>query len=153
MIKKILIVLLVLIVAIGVLSFSCGGSVDEDPVAEDPVAEDPVSDVDHDGAYDVYLILQDNMSENYHISMDKEGKTFFITPNSEDFAYEVTLAIGGDPQSMEDWDNMVSSSKELSQSIYERSGYAYAVRNPLDTDRILLVISNGIVLYDVVHDG
>jgi hypothetical protein len=128
----------------------------EEPIEAEPVAEDPVSeepDVSQDAKEQVQLsLLKSTFDGIAEIDFDAEEKNFIITPTGTDFALELIQMLNG-TKSHDDWNNLVESTQQVSNQTLELlgEGYAFTFMNPANKDKVILLIQDGTVLYDVFN--
>ncbi len=128
---------------------------DEEPtkLVEEPqeAVEEPQ---DNEALEQVVLkLLQDNFEGMADIEFVKEDETYYITPTDPAFILDVANSIAGDTQSLEDWNNLVDSFKSMSESTQEMlPDYWYSLRNPANPDNLLLIASNGYVIYNFIEE-
>ena len=101
----------------------------------------------------LFEVLKDSMEGTGDVSFDRENKTFIITPTSEDFGTEFLMMVSG-AKSDQDWNFMVDSFEELSRTIQDAlgDGYALTMANPSNSENVILVIIDGVTVYDVFKD-
>ena len=100
----------------------------------------------------VLSILEENFDQFGKVEFNKEHKNYTIIPTDPNLVSEINLiATGVFP---EDWDNMVESFVELSNSLTNQLGSEYSVSltNPANHENILILVRNGVLLYDVQND-
>jgi len=101
----------------------------------------------------VLSLLRDNFGDSADIEFVKEETTFYITPSDPAFILEVANMISGGSQSTEDWNNLVESFRSMSESSQEMlPDYWYSLRNPANPDNLLLIVSNGYVIYNFMDE-
>lgn len=102
----------------------------------------------------IITILEDSFEGVGDVSYDSESNIFYFTPTDPNFALDVGYAIlHSDPS---DWNEMVNSFAELSGEVSKflnDDGVLLAVVNPENTENILLVTVNGVVMYDAVNEA
>lgn len=99
-------------------------------------------------------LLQQNFEGVGTVEFNKEQKAFLITSTDPAFIEEVQMVADG-RISQEVWYDLQDSMVYLSESISGLlgQGYTVAMVNPLNTDRLLLIIEDGVVTYDVMQDS
>jgi hypothetical protein len=101
----------------------------------------------------VLNLLVENMGDVAEIEFVKEEETFYITPTAPSFVLEVMDAVEGQAYAVEGWEGLVESKIGLSKSIEELlPGYWLSLRNPVNPELSLLIVSDGFVLYDFLKD-
>jgi hypothetical protein len=85
--------------------------------------------------------------------INEELQAFTITPFDDDFVTGVVLAKQGNAELKKIWDTSLSDYKLLSREIYNKlPGYSVMILNSVNTDLILLCVTNGVVLIDAVNN-
>lgn len=98
-------------------------------------------------------ILEDNFEGIADIELDKENKIFYITVTDPAFILEILNALEGDTEALKDWEFLVDTAKDLSESISENiTGYSIQYLNPANTENTLLMVQDGVVLYNFIDD-
>jgi hypothetical protein len=149
-------VLLSLFCVVVFVFLAVGSSGDDDEPAK--VLEEPQEVVeeskDNEALEQVVLsLLRDNFGDSADIEFVKEETTFYITPSDPAFILEVANMISGGSQSTEDWNNLVESFRSMSESSQEMlPDYWYSLRNPANPDNLLLIVSNGYVIYNFMDE-
>lgn len=107
--------------------------------------------VQPDGSAAVLSILQKAYNGIGTVRYDEDQGAYIITPTT-DFteALEYTLSSGD----TEDWDSLVSALMDLSNTITEAvgTGTSIAMANPLKTENVILIITDGVLVYDAVKE-
>ena len=100
----------------------------------------------------VLSILEENFDQVGKVEFNKEHKNYTIIPTDPNLVSEINLIAAG--VFPEDWDNMVESFVELSNSLTNQLGSEYSVSltNPANHENILILVRNGVLLYDVQND-
>ena len=102
----------------------------------------------------IITILEDSFEGVGDVSYDAESNVFYFTPTDPNFALDVGYAIlHSDPS---DWNGMVNSFADLSVEVSKflnDDEVLLAVVNPENTENILLVTVNGVVVYDAVNEA
>ncbi len=170
-------ILIAVIVVIGVIGSGGDSETADEPDQEEPVvieneetADEPVMEiaeeepvienVEEETKVDIELLekeslamIKEGLVEVGDVGFLKEEKTFTITPTDPNFMGDVMLAAEGNKESLDSWNGMVevfvSFSDSLSKSL---SGYTISIINPGNTDNVILMIKDGIVVYDAVND-
>ena len=116
-----------------------------------PKAEQEASKVDNTQA--ILLLMQESFSEIGTVHYDEGQKTYIITPTDPGFAQALTYTVAsGDTQK---WDRLVDSFVKLSADITKKvdSGTSIAIANPSSPDKLILIITDGVVVYDAVSES
>ena len=97
-------------------------------------------------------ILEENFDQFGKVEFNKEHKNYTIIPTDPNLVSEINLIAAG--VFPEDWDYMVESFVELSNSLANQLGSEYSVSltNPANHENILILSRNGVLLYDVQND-
>lgn len=101
---------------------------------------------------DVLHILQKGCSKIGTVHYDKSQKAYIITPTDPTFVQDLGYVLdSGDTQ---EWDALVDTITELSAKVSKTvgSGTSIAMANPSKTDNVILIISDGIVVYDAINE-
>lgn len=83
-----------------------------------------------------------------------DGKIILMEPTEPSLKFGVAMAIVGDKDALQAWDDMVFSLEELSGTISDILGddYMLMMMNPSDYDLNILTFRDGILMYDAVND-
>lgn len=100
----------------------------------------------------VLSILEENFDQFGKVEFNKEHKNYTIIPTDPSLVSEINLIAAGVFPT--DWDYMVESFVELSNSLTNQLGSEYSVSltNPANHENILILVRNGVLLYDVQND-
>lgn len=98
-------------------------------------------------------IMEDNLSSQAEIDLNRELKVFTITPTDPQFTQALVMVAEG-VNGEDDWNFMVYSLSDLSESMTELlgEGYSLSLINPANPEKQLLLLSDGQVLYDVFNE-
>lgn len=122
------------------------------PTAEptDKPTAEPTEKPNND--YKLNLILsmfEESLEGIFDVELDVESKTFNIIPIDTDFSTELTAVINGDLIAIESWEGLVDEMKGLSQVISDiLPGCTINIVNPLNKENTLLMVMDGVVIYD-----
>lgn len=85
---------------------------------------------------------------------DFDGKVILMEPTDPGLELGVMMAVIGDRDALEAWDEMVLSFEEVSGNISDILGddYMLMMMNPSDYDLSILSFWDGILMYDAVND-
>ncbi len=120
----------------------------EEPT-QDPIQEEQTEEYVKEVEGNVLEIMEETLGEGFYVKL--EDKKFSLTPKSTDFAIEVAMAIEGYPVHINDWNEYVRSQKKVSMAVQQHlPGYQVATINPMNTDNTLLLVEDGVVLYNVL---
>jgi glucan-binding YG repeat protein len=101
----------------------------------------------------VLKLLQENVGDTTDIEFVKEDETFYLTPTDPAFILDLADLMAGKTQALDDWDYLVDSFKSMSESSQEMlPDYWYSLRNPANPDNLLLIVSNGYVIYNFMDE-
>ena len=107
--------------------------------------------VDHKQA--VLSILQKGCAKIGTVHYDESQEAYIITPTDSAFIEDLGYVLeSGDTTS---WNELVDSFAELSGKISETvgSGTSIAMANPANTSNVILIITDGVVVYDAVSES
>ena len=107
-----------------------------------------------DRVFIAHVMMSDAFSSMAEVEYDASADMLTIFPTDEGFTMEIFYMMLGHEESIEDWDVLVESLTELSNSV---SGMVdediqIAILNPEDSDRVLLLVQDGFVLYNFADD-
>ena len=127
----------------------------EDTVVEE--IEEEVEEVEYsreDRVFIAHVMMADAFSSMAEVEYDSSADMLTIFPTDEGFTMEIFYMMLGHEESIRDWDILVESLTELSSSI---SGIVdediqIAILNPEDSDKVLLLVQDGFVLYNFSDD-
>lgn len=131
----------------------------KEPVKEE-VKEEPVKEVKKAEKKDnsanekaALKIMQDSFKGVGDVEFDKEHKTYKVTPTDPKFSAELLMTTQG-KISKDSWNSMKDNMKELSNSMNGMlgDGYSVALMNPVNKDKVILMVLDGIVFYDLMED-
>lgn len=147
-----------------ILAIGSGGNDDESEPIEDieEVEVDDIEDIKETEFDDANIesleqftlaILEDNFEGIAEVEFIKEKETFYLTPLDPGFMAELEDEISGHDYAIGGWESLVESHKQLSHTLSEMlPGYWLTIRNPADPELLLLIIEDGVVLYDFMDD-
>lgn len=143
------------VVALGFGLVGCNSSQEKEAPAQTsaPVEQTVESkpQVDHKQA--VLGILQEGCSKIGSVRYDESQEAYIITPTDSAFIEDLGHVLeSGDTTS---WNELVDSFAELSGKISETvgSGTSIAMANPANTSNVILIITDGVVVYDAVSES
>lgn len=98
-------------------------------------------------------IYQSSFGELMEITFDEDSKTYSFLSTAPDFTLDLYGLIAGTVD-VSEWDYMVESIAELSKSSVEFLGNGYGIMmvNPVNTEKYLLHIIDGVVVYDAFNE-
>ena len=152
------------VISIGLLLGACSEEavqVDEKKVVEEskPVAPPkeekevaPKEDLTDKSVDEAIMLkkLKENFIEVGDVTFDEESKVFTVHPEDPQVAVELAEMLDG-TRSKESWYNLVESFTGLSERIGRKlgPGYGLAMANPVNEENVILIITDGLVIYDV----
>lgn len=103
-----------------------------------------------DRVFIAHVMMADAFSSMAEVEYDSSADMLTIFPTDEGFTMEIFYMMLGHEESIRDWDILVESLTELSISV---SGMVdediqIAILNPEDSDKVLLLVQDGFVLYN-----
>ena len=102
---------------------------------------------------EIYLqIMRESVGSYVDIQFDKTEKTYVMTPTDQGLIDEISmlpLGIGH-----EDWGILVDGMTSMSRSGKDLVGEGYTINlvNPLNHENVILWITDGVVIYNVIDD-
>lgn len=141
------------VVALGFGLAGCSTQEKEAPAQTSASVEQTVESklqVDHKQA--VLSILQKGCAKIGTVHYDESQEAYIITPTDPAFVQDLGYVLdSGDTTS---WNELVDSFAELSGKISETvgSGTSIAMANPANTSNVILIITDGVVVYDAVNE-
>lgn len=106
-----------------------------------------------DNTQAVLTLLQEGYSEIGTVHYDKSQEAYIITPTDSAFVKDLEYTLNsGDTAS---WDELVDAFAALSGNITEAvgPGTSIAMANPVKTSNVILIITDGVVIYDAVNES
>lgn len=130
--------------------------VEEVEKEEEQVSEE-VEEVEYsreDRVFIAHVMMADAFSSMAEVDYDSSADMLTIFPTDEGFTMEIFYMMLGHEENIRDWDILVESLTELSVSV---SGIVdediqIAILNPEDSERVLLLVQDGFVLYNFADD-
>ena len=107
-----------------------------------------------DRVFIAHVMMADAFSSMSEVEYDSSADMLTIFPTDEGFTMEIFYMMLGHEENIRDWDILVESLTELSVSV---SGIVdediqIAILNPEDSERVLLLVQDGFVLYNFADD-
>lgn len=98
-------------------------------------------------------LMEEHLGDVADIKLDRDEKTFSITITQDEVIHELAMVFNGE-LSIDNWHGLVDSIEYMANSINDLLGGGYTVEivNPLNTENVLLIIYDGVILYDVAND-
>lgn len=98
-------------------------------------------------------LLKEHLGDVAEIELNRDEKSFIITMTKDELIHELAMVLNGE-MSMDSWHTLVESFTGMANSMNDLLGGGYSVEvvNPMNTDNVLLLIYDGVVLYDVAND-
>ena len=104
-------------------------------------------------AEEIYLqIMRESVGSYVDIQFDKTEKTYVMTPTDQNLIDEISMLPMGIGH--EDWGVLVDGMASMSKSGKDLVGEGYAINlvNPLNHENVILWITDGVVIYNVIDD-
>ena len=107
-----------------------------------------------DRVFIAHVMMADAFSSMAEVEYDSSADVLTIFPTDEGFTMEIFYMMLGHEESIRDWDILVESLTELSISVSEMvdEDIQIAILNPEDSDKVLLLVQDGFVLYNFSDD-
>ena len=108
---------------------------------------------DKEGAETIYLqVMRDSVGSYVDIQFDKSNKIYTMTPTDPGLIDEISMLPMGIGH--EDWGVLVDGMTSMSKSGKDLVGEGYTINlvNPLNHENIILWITDGVVIYNVIDD-
>ena len=101
-----------------------------------------------------YVMMDDAFSSMAEVEYDSSADMLTIFPTDEGFTMEIFYMMLGHEEHIRDWEVLVESLTELSSSVSEMvdEDIQIAILNPEDSERVLLLVQDGFVLYNFADD-
>lgn len=96
-------------------------------------------------------ILKESFKGVAEIKVKNNNKVIEIIPYDKTFMIEAQMAYSGDLEKLETWNKLVDTLKQTSKNFNDKDLILSLVNN-LNTENYILMINNGIVLYNFVED-
>jgi hypothetical protein len=99
-------------------------------------------------------LFKDNFGSSADITFDPENKMYKIVPLEGGLALELAQMLEG-TLSTDSWYRLVEETQGVSNNILDQmgSGYSISFMNPVAHDKILLLVMDGVVLYDAFSEA
>ena len=107
-----------------------------------------------DRVFIAHVMMTDAFSSMAEVEYDSSADMLTISPTDEGFTMEIFYMMLGHEESIRDWDILVESLTELSISVSEMvdEDIQIAILNPEDSEKVLLLVQDGFVLYNFADD-
>ena len=107
-----------------------------------------------DRVFIAHSIMVDTFSSMSEVEYDSSADMLTIFPTDERFTKEIFYMMLGHEEYIRDWDVLVETLAELSSSVSDivDEDIQIAILNPEDSERVLLLVQDGFVLYDFSDD-
>ena len=108
---------------------------------------------DKEDAETIYLqIMRESVGSYVDIQFDKTEKTYVMTPTDQGLIDEISMLPMGIGH--EDWGVLVDGMTSMSKSGTDLvgTGYTISLVNPLNHENVILWITDGVVIYNVIDD-
>lgn len=98
-------------------------------------------------------IFQENFKGIADVKYHEEAKAFQVFPTDPGFSIELAEILEGS-RSSDDWDFLVESTVQTSESSKKilGSGYSITIMNPINSENVILLVQDGKVLYDAINE-
>lgn len=141
-----------------VSEYDTSSELDETPEVYDDSADDSLSsekddDIDLEVDSEMMLsILQENYSALADVEYNEDANSFDITPTKDDLILSISLLLAGESDTA-DWTTITDSFDDLSASLSEESDVPYTINlmNPVNSDKILYSVMDGVTIYDAME--
>ena len=104
-------------------------------------------------AEEIYLqIMRESVGSYVDIQFDKTEKTYVMTPTDQNLIDEISMLPMGIGH--EEWGTLVDGMASMSKSGKDLVGEGYSMNlvNPLNHENVILWITDGVVIYNVIDD-
>ena len=108
---------------------------------------------DKEDAETIFLqIMRDSVGSYVDIQFDKTEKTYVMTPTDQGLIDEISMLPMGIGH--EEWGTLVDGMSSMSKSGKDLVGEGYTINlvNPLNHENVILWITDGVVIYNVIDD-
>ena len=107
-----------------------------------------------DRVFIAHVMMADAFSSMAEVEYDSSADMLTIFPTDEGFTMEIFYMMLGHEESIRDWDVLVESLTELSSSVSEMvdEDISIAILNPEDSEKVLLLVQDGFVLYNFANE-
>ena len=136
---------------------ACSEDVTSEPAEKEPVTEikkesKPPKEKPKASEEDEQKMLEELQAAitGSDVTFNKKLKMYTIELEGDQMIYEIASMESGE-MSKESWYNLVDQTKETSEHIKSKlgSGYSVALTNPANPDKSILLIMDGMVIYDI----
>ena len=99
------------------------------------------------------MIMQSDFEEIANVEYDAEQDAIVIIPTEQGFSDELLYMMTG-LMDRASWDSMVENFQYLSETMTELvdADLKFAIANPENTDNMILVVQDGVVMYNVADE-
>lgn len=152
---KVLLSLLCVVVFVFLAVGSAGN--DEEPTVEpDELVEEVEEETFPDKQeleQELLNIIRQSFEGTAEVELIEEEETFKITPTDPALSADLIAAYEGDPNALEEWEFLVEAMKGMSANMEPMlPGYWIDFRNPENPENSILVVEDGVVIYDFIDD-
>lgn len=154
MMKK-LVLASILIFSLGLAG--CSSAEEVSSISEEPVQEE-AAQVDEERVSNaqqrVLSILQNRFKRYADIRYAESGKTYVLRIVDSSTLDEISLILSGE-MSVSSWDLLTDELVDVSRTVYEElgEGYSIQIENSYDSSKTWVLILDGELLYDAIHDN
>lgn len=122
-------------------------------VAESTREEKEQAEIQSQIEQDMLNIMKESLNGMADVTFDKENKFYVVTPASDSLIREIAMTFNGQIDSGS-WDTMVESMSYMSENMSNNLGGGYSVvfANPANPDNYLIVIMDGVVIYNAIDE-
>lgn len=126
--------------------------VEEEPEEPEEAEETELSREDR--IYVANAIMSDSFSSMAEVDYDASADVLTILPTDEQFTLEIVYMMMGYEENIKDWNQLVKSLSELSISVSEivDEDIQIAILNPEDSEKVLVLVQDGFVLYNFANE-
>ena len=122
------------------------------PATKAPVTKTPATATESARIYGTLELLKESFATSGSVRFDKEMKLFLLTPYDTSIT-ESAILVRDSGLLRDDWEAMKAAFAVLSETVYETlPGYGIGIVNTSNTDNLLLVLLNGVTVYDVTEE-
>ncbi len=149
------------ILLIFIVIAACSGGnneISQEVKVEEKVVEEVVKEATIEEEQEIDIVLMHHLimelfTESFedvaNVTYDEAEDAYILIPTDPDFIQALLLVNDKNAEALIAWKELVSNFIYLSETMYEfLPDTVLALANPVNTDNVVLVVWNGIVLYD-----
>ena len=122
------------------------------PATKAPATKAPATATESARIYATLELMQESFATSGTVRFDKEMKLFLLTPYDTSIT-ESAILVRDSGLLRDDWEAMKEAFAVLSETVHETlPGYGIGIVNTSNTDNLLLVLMNGVTVYDVTEE-